>query len=104
FFSSASRARLPSFPTRRSSDLQRLEQRRAALVAHVLLEAVHAAERDERRAARLVRRHAARLVAARRLLDMEADLLVQLGLRATRSEEHTSELQSREKLVCRLLL
>src|SRR5690606_40126306 len=28
----------------------------------------------------------------------------QLGLRAERSEEHTSELQSRENLVCRLLL
>src|SRR5690606_39927429 len=26
------------------------------------------------------------------------------GLRASRSEEHTSELQSRENLVCRLLL
>src|SRR5690606_41725965 len=31
-------------------------------------------------------------------------LLLQPGGRAARSEEHTSELQSREKLVCRLLL
>src|SRR5690606_40168742 len=30
--------------------------------------------------------------------------LVQLGLAVDRSEEHTSELQSRENLVCRLLL
>src|SRR5690606_33447597 len=31
-------------------------------------------------------------------------LLIRRGLNALRSEEHTSELQSREKLVCRLLL
>src|SRR5690606_41815787 len=31
-------------------------------------------------------------------------LLIPLGRRAERSEEHTSELQSRENLVCRLLL
>src|SRR5690606_41465461 len=30
--------------------------------------------------------------------------LLKVSLRAMRSEEHTSELQSREKLVCRLLL
>src|SRR3712207_7948009 len=35
----------------------------------------------------------------------ELDLLAQLaGLRLRRSEEHTSELQSRQYLVCRLLL
>src|SRR5690606_40657144 len=33
-----------------------------------------------------------------------ARLLQQLGLLVARSEEHTSELQSRENLVCRLLL
>src|SRR5690606_42151565 len=32
------------------------------------------------------------------------DRILKLRIRATRSEEHTSELQSRENLVCRLLL
>src|SRR3712207_7641038 len=34
----------------------------------------------------------------------EADLVVSLGSDLDRSEEHTSELQSRQYLVCRLLL
>src|SRR5690606_40986142 len=39
------------------------------------------------------------------VLAVEAvDLLVDLGDERARSEEHTSELQSRENLVCRLLL
>src|SRR3712207_8369871 len=42
------------------------------------------------------RLHVRRLAAAR--------LLVRPGRRAGRSEEHTSELQSRQYLVCRLLL
>src|SRR5690606_42036464 len=40
---------------------------------------------------------------AKRVL-AEADLHIYLGCVRTRSEEHTSELQSRENLVCRLLL
>src|SRR3712207_7829159 len=47
-------------------------------------------------------------VAARRrdagLLVEVAHLVVEQEARATRSEEHTSELQSRQYLVCRLLL
>src|SRR3712207_7790699 len=35
---------------------------------------------------------------------MGADLLRDLGIYGPRSEEHTSELQSRQYLVCRLLL
>src|SRR5688572_31016543 len=43
--------------------------------------------------AALAQAHAAQVVARRRL-----------GVRETRSEEHTSELQSQSNLVCRLLL
>src|SRR5690606_41832182 len=79
---------LHSFPTRRSSDLERADRLPAphvpqhvrdqlAVNAHVdLRELTPAVDRE----ARPVREHAAR------------------------SEEHTSELQSRENLVCRLLL
>src|SRR5256884_3622077 len=38
------------------------------------------------------------------LLDMERAALVQVPQQSPRSEEHTSELQSRLHLVCRLLL
>src|SRR5690606_41851886 len=76
-----------SFPTRRSSDL-----------------AARAANRGASRAAAATRSLAAtgsRAVAGSRpatsSLPATASLIV-------RSEEHTSELQSREKLVCRLLL
>src|SRR5260221_11753211 len=42
---------------------------------------------------------------AMQLLDLEAHLHAQLReLKTTRSEEHTSELQSHSDLVCRLLL
>src|SRR3712207_7314478 len=38
------------------------------------------------------------------VLAVEADLDAAIGLHHVRSEEHTSELQSRQYLVCRLLL
>src|SRR5688572_31393468 len=38
------------------------------------------------------------------LRETRSDLLRQVGLKAARSEEHTSELQSQSNLVCRLLL
>src|SRR5436309_15888427 len=69
---------LHSFPTRRSSDLE-FEAR------HVVETGTQLVERSSAIAA---------AVAA-------GDLAV---VGATRSEEHTSELQSRENLVCRLLL
>src|SRR5690606_39947049 len=47
---------------------------------------------------------AARAAAATASAPCATDAVIQLPLAAnTRSEEHTSELQSREKLVCRLL-
>src|SRR5690606_39313766 len=86
---------LPSFPTRRSSDLpphhrghdhaerdqrpvQPVEDRRA--------------EQQQRKKWQQAQPSAAREVIAREQADCH------------RSEEHTSELQSRENLVCRLLL
>src|SRR5690606_41641537 len=81
FFSSSSPALvvLPSFPTRRSSDLY-------ALVAGLALPTVRSA---------LMIVVVALARASRRRLPWGQSL---------RSEEHTSELQSRENLVCRLLL
>src|SRR5690606_42037695 len=94
--------RSPSFPTRRSSDLGVLRRfhpdrvRRAGgltqRAADALLEAVIVA---------------LELVAALETLGELLDLLGVLDrhrLFKQRSEEHTSELQSRENLVCRLLL
>src|SRR5699024_12758554 len=87
FFSCDHRS-LPSFPTRRSSDL------------------------DFRTEAQS---HLGDLIALRRRLHANPELgyvlpftqqavLDELGVRVQRSEEHTSELQSRFDLVCRLLL
>src|SRR5207302_9978083 len=66
---------LHSFPTRRSSDLLGLKQEAAAIEAAVKQSVVSK--------------------------NGTAEIGGTLG---TRSEEHTSELQSRENLVCRLLL
>src|SRR5690606_39706499 len=81
-----------SFPTRRSSDLKRKGPPRRAFPWCV--------GRD-----RLERLDLVRLQALLALDDLEGNLLAFLQrLEAGRSEEHTSELQSRENLVCRLLL
>src|SRR5436309_8051675 len=81
---------LRSFPTRRSSDLwkgQGKSSARASAAGGLGCPAAGACRRPARRAPRprAKSRHFRRRPAAR-------------------SEEHTSELQSREKLVCRLLL
>src|SRR5690606_41683886 len=84
---------LHSFPTRRSSDLvspdgllrARLDEDNAG----VLLEADYSVEP---------------LVQAHFVRDREDWITYALGGTTPRSEEHTSELQSRENLVCRLLL
>src|SRR5690606_41895653 len=100
FLSHSSRAppHLHSFPTRRSSDLPR--------TARVLLGRVRApGGQGPAPAAAGHRVRAGRLscVPAARLQGPYRHLRVAHGQRA-RSEEHTSELQSRENLVCRLLL
>src|SRR5690606_41371504 len=89
---------LPSFPTRRSSDLledagappRLVPGHRAPASGIVLAPQAHlVAVVDHRRT--LAREQQAEGEHGRRLI-------------LTRSEEHTSELQSRENLVCRLLL
>src|SRR5690606_40859213 len=77
---------LPSFPTRRSSDL---EQPAVAVVAGV--------EPDDVVSARLQHRRQQATDIAFNSGNQQLHVFV-------RSEEHTSELQSRENLVCRLLL
>src|SRR5690606_41417839 len=93
---------LPSFPTRRSSDLSdkkhvRIrEQLPHHLLADVLLRG-HARHHDT-----CGRRNNERGNLCNQAIangQQRIDLC-----RLTRSEEHTSELQSRENLVCRLLL
>src|SRR5690606_40405590 len=94
---------LHPFPTRRSSDLQdfsrpirallnldRSEQRRARLAANLGIELGF--EPRRRQDADMIFLYAPNRGVARLLAP------------ALRSEEHTSELQSRENLVCRLLL
>src|SRR5690606_39922121 len=91
---------LPSSPTRRSSDLTIYP---------------HEPKRDWAGAlatlAALCARHKVDLVSvgngtgSRETDKLVAELIAKMPqLKLTRSEEHTSELQSRENLVCRLLL
>src|SRR5690606_41114268 len=89
FHSSAHHRDLPSFPTRRSSDLgTRLAQvgDHRLLVGALFGATVELGERDDRD------------------LQLLGEQLEVPGHVGDRSEEHTSELQSRENLVCRLLL
>src|SRR5439155_21667632 len=90
------------FPTRRSSDLA-IQQVKAAQLLLGLGEGtvghqpLAVADLDRRRGADRLERVAALHQAS--LLDVLTE-----GAVAARSEEHTSELQSRGPLVCRLLL
>src|SRR5690606_41759711 len=87
---------LHSFPTRRSSDLgDGLFQSARPRPYHVV---------DAARSRRGGRATGARYAGTRGRLARGAARNVHPHPRASRSEEHTSELQSRENLVCRLLL
>src|SRR5690606_39845478 len=97
---STDRSLLHSFPTRRSSDLRARGARRVFLVdinaerlamAATLVRPDEAIRGDENDVTEMV----LKLTGGR-----GADVVIT----AARSEEHTSELQSREKLVSRLLL
>src|SRR5690606_41643079 len=97
WFSSCRRASraLPSFPTRRSSDLHRPTTNAATLVHGIkgqFLPGQWALEGAG---------HGAAQGGALANADGAALAVRECG---QRSEEHTSELQSRENLVCRLLL
>src|SRR5690606_42112150 len=90
FFSRyADRRHLPSFPTRRSSDLDLI-----ALVSRIAWELQEEIDEFELNPVIVHADNAGYTV---------ADALMRRRPQA-RSEEHTSELQSRENLVCRLLL
>src|SRR5690606_40721952 len=96
FFSSARHLRaLPSFPTRRSSDLCRTGH---AYFKQMMREenAIYGGEMSAHHYFRDFSYCDSGMLA---WLDVVAELSA-----SGRSEEHTSELQSRENLVCRLLL
>src|SRR5262249_59828643 len=93
---------LPSFPTRRSSDLlpESLRERYVSKGGKWLLRIFGTGNLWEYP-------ELSRFVASVRTIDPEATgkpFTTLEGLRAIRSEEHTSELQSLTNLVCRLLL
>src|SRR5206468_13064133 len=84
---------LPSFPTRRSSDLSAMAASSAREVTSV--------------GTTLARRLSARTSAAVRSAATRSNSAMTMSApwhERARSEEHTSELQSRSDLVCRLLL
>src|SRR5690606_41357037 len=96
FTSYCDRRDLHSFPTRRSSDLGGgLALLIAVLVGGTVLMRRRVSEAEQRQRAVEAR--------ARTILNTTADGILALDS-SGRSEEHTSELQSRENLVCRLLL
>src|SRR5207247_11290835 len=80
---------LHSFPTRRSSDLAKLKPNSVSSISL-------SATRDQRQPRSSIHRW--------RSLSNSGMKNVAASGRALRSEEHTSELQSRVDLVCRLLL
>src|SRR5690606_42048316 len=88
---------LPPFPTRRSSDLPKRDWSHGKLSENPRFARSH---RGRSRPPRRRRAAARREQIATALGDPRACP----GRPAGRSEEHTSELQSRENLVCRLLL
>src|SRR5206468_11248949 len=95
---------LPSFPTRRSSDLEHARLRVERGVGFAELPDYERARRDQREAI-----EAERAVERTQPLGARTHRLGELAARQdgpddARSEEHTSELQSRSDLVCRLLL
>src|SRR5690606_41007698 len=95
---------LHSFPTRRSSDLGPLNLYNAVLLAtspHAQGLGVLVTLNDAVHAARYVRKAHTTHVQA---FSSEDDGCIGRIHNGRRSEEHTSELQSRENLVCRLLL
>src|SRR5690606_42095145 len=90
----------PSFPTRRSSDLAAPRAQRKAAAELVLAQA--ALDHQDAVAGEQVRVVLQGLGEEGAFDPAAAVVELDEGLR--RSEEHTSELQSRENLVCRLLL
>src|SRR5690606_42055826 len=91
---------LPSFPTRRSSDLGAFPVRMAErFVVAYDADNVDRFERLAHHLKELETDRLERLAFLPRVRDVQREIAA-----VFRSEEHTSELQSRENLVCRLLL
>src|SRR5205085_12280083 len=101
FTRSVANRALPPFPTRRSSDLDDAERSRAELARASI--AAHDEIDVERQRHRRPWPHHGRREAIVERQAAEARDLHEVR-RVTRSEEHTSELQSQSNLVCRLLL
>src|SRR5207302_6419212 len=92
---------LPSCPTRRSSDLKHALSAKAKDGGIIVLE--KATVKNGKTAA--LQKNFTKLGLTSALIIDGAELEANFALAArNRSEEHTSELQSRENLVCRLLL
>src|SRR5690606_40621114 len=100
FSSHSSQPHLHSFPTRRSSDLRHCPHGGSH---HLPVEPVHGREVRPRAARPGIQVRARCRVPGGELPALPGRALLQ-EFRCQRSEEHTSELQSRENLVCRLLL
>src|SRR5207244_10289923 len=98
FSSSAPLHSLPSFPTRRSSDLynHRIELPVIAAVVSLF------AQQPPPAADPVIRLDVQQVLVPVIVTDKKGHHVT--GLHASRSEEHTSELQSPDHLVCRLLL
>src|SRR5207253_9878444 len=99
---SCSHPALHSFPTRRSSDLRRI--RAGAGGQEVKIIAVTASVIDDNRQGALAGGADDFMGKPFREAELFQKLHAHLGVEYVRSEEHTSELQSRGHLVCRLLL
>src|SRR5690606_41189628 len=95
---------LPSFPTRRSSDLQTSVCRSLGDPGadESLLTALRGTSKVDRETLEFPVAIAHRIASARLGLVRFGDDRLRRRDRFVRSEEHTSELQSRENLVCRL--
>src|SRR5690606_40330356 len=93
---------LRSFPTRRTSDLGPQSRGTAPRVMQVMVGSTCTSNAEFEKKLFVIRKWAERTVRESDLKDRGYFYLPSLS--ANRSEEHTSELQSREKLVCRLLL
>src|SRR5690606_41282229 len=94
----------PSFPTRRSSDLELFPLSTVITpnldeISELIQRRVDDVEKMEKAGEQLLQSTGVQAVLVKGG-HLDAEILTTL----LRSEEHTSELQSREKLVCRLLL
>src|SRR5690606_40618372 len=94
---------IPPIPTRRSSDLERVLDLLAVHRENDVT-GLHAGSGRRTVLARLRDQGATGPRQAEAVGDVGAHVLDADAEEAARSEEHTSELQSRENLVCRLLL